>query len=142
MALKQTVRPRGVAPVPLILGITVLALLAIGNLLFVLRQQAATRDAIRIADMARLEAAFALLSFETSSYAEAAKGCGRTGVDVSSCSLGRYLPTITALKDPGRNRYVVRQVPTDESFSVGFTLERGFGEFGTGPHALTPDGIK
>lgn len=134
--------PRGISPLVLVLILAGLALLAVFNTLFVLRQQAEKRDAIRIADMARLEAAFALLSFETSSYAEAAKGCGQPGALVSHCTLGRYLPTITDLKDPGKHAYRVAEVPSEKRFSVAFTLERGFDRLGPGQHTLTPDGIR
>lgn len=110
--------------------------------IIVLRQQALTRDAIRIADMARLESAFATLSFETSSYASAAAGCAEPGSLVHTCSLGRQLPVISTVQDPGKHSYVVTMVPNDTTFAVAFTLERGFALYGQGEHVLTPDGIQ
>lgn len=134
--------PKGFSIVQLVLLLTAVVVAATFNIIFVMREQAAVRDAIRIADMARLEAAFAMLSFETASYAEAAKGCPNVGDLVSTCTLGKYLPTITSLKDPGRHRYTISEVPTDSRFRVQFTLERGVGTYKKGVHALTQDGIQ
>lgn len=110
--------------------------------LWLLRQQAGTRDAVRIADMARLEAAFTVLSYETGSYSAAAAGCGQVGATVDTCALARYLPTIAALKDPGGHGYVVTELPSENRFAVRFTLERGWRGLAKGDHTLSPDGIR
>lgn len=135
-------KPAGVSLVTLILLVGVIGLVSAVNGVLLLGQQAQTRDAIRLADMARLEAAFALLSYKTSSYAQAAQGCPNAGDPVSQCTLGNYLPTITSLDDPGKGAYRITEVPTDTRFGVSFTLERGFGSLAKGTHTLTPDGIR
>lgn len=107
-----------------------------------LRQQATVRDAMRLADMARLEAAFALLSYETGSFAAAAQGCGQAGVTVDTCALAKYLPTIATVTDPGAGAYVVTQVPTDNQFAVEFRLERGLRGLARGTHTLSDAGLR
>lgn len=142
--MKQTQQslPKGYSLLTLILGFGFVVLVGGVATLMVMQQQALARDAIRVADMARLEAAFATLSFETSGYADAALGCGQAGNLAQTCALGKYLPMITSLKDPGKNHYVVTKVPDDSTFAVTFTLERGFGSYAKGAHTLSPEGIR
>lgn len=141
METKKTL-PVGIALLTLVLVVGVIVVSGAVSALMILQQQAQTRDAIRIADMARLEAAFALLSFETSSYAQAAQGCAQAGSLVSTCSLARYLPTVGNIKDPGKHTYVISTVPDDSTFGVTFTLERGIAEYAKGSHTLSPQGIR
>lgn len=128
------------------IGLTI-ALSFLGGIVLVdgwvlLRQQATVRDAIRLADMARLEAAFALLSYETGSYAAAAQGCGEVGAAVDTCALAKYLPTIASVKDPGASAYVIIQVPADNQFAVEFRLERGVRGLARGAHTLSSAGLR
>ena len=106
-------------------------------------EKAKTRDARRLSDMARIQAAFEFLYNDTASYVGAAKdGCNAKGALVSQCNLKTYLPSIASFKDPGKYRYSISTVPSDESYAVTFTLEKSYGTLGAGTHILTPQGIK
>lgn len=142
MKQSRSEHPAGISILSLVLAAGFVVVVGAVATLFVLQQQALARDAVRIADMARLEAAFATLSFETSSYAAAAAGCGQAGSLAHACSLAKYLPSIAGLKDPGSGQYLVTKVPDDSTFAVTFTLERGFGAYAKGAHTLSPEGIR
>ncbi len=142
MKQSRSERPAGYSIFSLVLAVGFVVIVGSVATLVVMRQQALARDAVRIADMARLEAAFATLSFETSSYASAAAGCGQAGSLAHTCALAKYLPSIASLKDPGEGQYVVAKVPDDSTFAVTFTLERGFGSYAPGAHTLSPEGIR
>ncbi len=117
------------------------ALITLG--LFVLsNERARVRDSQRIADMARVQAAFQLIYFEKASYKEAAAGCSSLGDDVNQCGLGNYLNGLGRLRDPGRYRYQISRVPDDSDYGVVFTLERTYGGLKAGQHVLSKNGIK
>jgi hypothetical protein len=105
-------------------------------------ERAKTRDAQRLADMTRVQAAMQLLYFEKMSYIEAADGCKQAGDAVAACGLGRYLPGFGTLRDPGKFAYTVGEVPDIDSYRFDFTLERGYGNLSAGKHSLTKSGIQ
>ncbi len=105
-------------------------------------ERARTRDALRIADMTRLASGFALLYAQQATYAPAAVGCGSVGSLASVCTLTAALGDISTLKDPGRFRYTVSQVPNRDNFAISFRLERRYGPWFAGPHFLTKAGIQ
>lgn len=133
-------------------GISILAVLIIiitaclvigGGFLLINQEKARTRDAKRMSDMTRVQAAFELMFNQTASYAMAATdGCSQTGMPVSSCALGTFLPSIGQFKDPGKYAYIVTAVPTELTYQVTFTLEKDYGTLKAGKHTLSPDGIK
>lgn len=116
--------------------IVLVGVLMLGN------ERAKTRDAQRLADMTRVQAAMQLLYFEKMSYAEAADGCKQAGDPVAACGLGRYLPGFGTLRDPGKFSYTVGEVPDIDSYRFEFTLERGYGTLAAGKHQLTKSGIQ
>lgn len=133
-------------------GISMVAVLVIvilfgavigGAFLLLNEEKAKTRDAKRMSDVARLQAAFELLYSASSSYAPAAQsGCDQVGMPVSQCNLKAYIPTIGQFKDPGKYQYIVATTPSDEGYAVSFTLEKSYDNFSAGQHQLTQDGIK
>ena len=122
----------------------VLLVFVVGAGMFVLvrEERARTRDAKRMADMARLSSAFFELYATEGTYASAAVGCGNQGASVASCALASYLPDIGGFKDPSGKPYVVSGIPGAASFVVTFVLERNYDTFSAGQHALTPEGIQ
>ncbi len=133
-------------------GISILAILLIvvgvavvigGGFLLLNQERAHVRDAKRVSDMTRIQAAFELMFNEQASYAGAAlNGCSEAGALVSSCNLGSYVPTIKQMTDPGKYSYVVSAVPTAETYEVTFTLEKSYESFAAGRHTVSPSGIK
>ncbi len=133
-------------------GISVLAILIIvigvalligGGFLLLNQERAHTRDARRVSDMTRIQAAFELMYNEQASYAGAAiNGCAQAGALVSTCNLASYVPTISKLTDPGKYQYVVSVVPTDETYQVTFTLEKDYETLKAGKHTVSPQGVK
>jgi hypothetical protein len=107
-------------------------------LFLLIRQQAKMRDALRIADMSRLQTGFELLFFEKASYKPA--GC-QEGDLVAKCQLEKYIPEIKQLHDPGKGSYQVIKTPDDESYAISFVLEKGIGHWSKGQYVLTPQGI-
>lgn len=106
-------------------------------------ERAKTRDAKRLSDITRIQAAFEMLYNDTASYEQAAVGgCGKKGALVSTCNVSAYLPTIAEFKDPGSSRYLITEVPSETSFGVSFQLEKAYGTMIAGKHTLTPAGIK
>lgn len=134
---------RGLTLIRLLVWILIVAGVLAVIFLFVAREQARARDAVRVADMARLAAAFELLRADRASYADAAtNGCSQVGAGVSTCNLSHYLPTISSFRDPKGGAYVVTEVPSKDGYAVSFTLERGYRELQKGSHLLTPSGIR
>lgn len=133
-------------------GISILAVILIvigvavvigGGFLLLNQERAHTRDARRVSDMARVQAAFELMFNEQASYAGAAlNGCDQAGALVSTCNMSSYIPAIAQMVDPGKYSYVVSVVPTDETYQVTFTLEKDYGTFTAGTHTVSPSGIK
>ncbi len=106
-------------------------------------ERAKTRDAQRVADMARLQVGFLLLFNRTSSYAGAAQnGCATVNAPVRTCNLAQDVKGIAELRDPQTVDYVVTKVPDASTYEISFSLERGTSAFVAGKHTLTPAGIK
>lgn len=124
--------------------VIVLVIFGVGTgIVYLINQERAkTRDAVRMADMARLSAGFFELYATEGSYAPAAAGCAQIGASVSTCTLNQFLPDIASFKDPNGKIYTVTGVPGTASYVVSFTLERAYGAFAAGPHSLTPQGIQ
>lgn len=134
---------QGTALVQIIIIVIVLCLLVGGGFFLINEEKAKTRDARRLSDIVRIQAAFEFLYNDTASYEGAANdGCDTSGVLVSQCNLKTYLPAIGSFKDPGKYRYSISTVPSDESYAVTFTLEKSYGTLGAGTHVLTTQGIK
>ncbi len=106
-------------------------------------EHAKTRDAKRLADMSRVQAAFEFLFAQNASFAKAADGgCNTVGVHVNLCKLSSVIPDIATLSDPGSFSYVVSRVPDDEGYQVTFQLERSYGNLKAGAHAISQDGFQ
>ncbi len=134
---------QGSVLVRIVIIVIVFCLLVGGGFFLINNEKAKTRDARRLSDMARIQAAFEFLFNDTASYEGAANhGCDTKGSLVSQCNLKTYLPSIASFKDPGKYRYSISTVPSDESYAVSFTLEKSYGTLRAGAHFLTPQGIK
>jgi len=136
-------KPFGISMVSIVL--ISLAFLAV--IFFSLRiigaERAKTRDAQRVADMARLQVGFMTLFNRTASYAQAAlNGCDTVGKPVRSCNLTQDFPTIKNFKDPKGTDYLVSKVPDASGYEISFTLEKGTTGLVKGKHVLTQAGIK
>jgi type II secretory pathway pseudopilin PulG len=135
-------RPSGISMIQVLIIILIIAVLGAGIFMLVRQERAQTRDAKRMADMARLSAAFFEMYATEGSYTPAATGCATEGSSPATCALTKYFPDITTLKDPGGSSYKVIGVPGEASYVVSFRLERSYGTYVAGTHALTPEGIK
>ena len=134
---------KGVSALSIIIIVIIFGAVIGASFLLLNEEKAKSRDAKRMADMARVQAAFELTFANTSSYVAAAQsGCDKAGMLVSQCSLQAYLPTIGQMKDPGKYQYQVVSVPTSEAYSIAFSLEKSYDNFTAGRHTLTQDGIK
>jgi len=134
---------QGSALVRIVIIVIIFCLLVGGGFFLINSEKAKTRDARRLSDMARIQAAFEFLFNDTASYAGAAKdGCDAKGDLASQCNLKTYLSSIASFKDPGKYRYSMSTVPSDEAYAVSFTLEKSYGTLNAGTHVLTPQGIK
>ncbi|MFA5030694.1 MAG: hypothetical protein WC495_03835 [Patescibacteria group bacterium] len=136
-------KPQGLSMIQVLILALVVFALGAGVFLVIREERAQTRDAKRMADMARLSAAFFELYSTEGSYATAAEGgCTEQGSSVSTCNLAAYLPDIASFKDPKGGAYIIQGVPGEASFVVLFTLERSYNFYVAGNHALTPQGIQ
>ncbi|MFA5052310.1 MAG: hypothetical protein WC544_04625 [Patescibacteria group bacterium] len=134
---------KGVSAVTIIVVVIIFCAVIGGAFLLLNDEKAKTRDAKRMSDMARLQAAFELLYNNSSSYAPAAQsGCDKVGMLASQCDLQTYIPTISQIKDPGKYQYQITGVPDDSSYAVTFHLEKSYDNFSAGKHVLSEDGIK
>lgn len=133
---------RGLGLISTLLVFSLLAVFLASVGLILSQERSRVRDAHRIADMTRVQFAFETLYREKASYADAAAGCGKVGLLVSTCSLSTYLPQIASLKDPGSSSYSIERVPDDKDYSVGFKLERSYDNLAAGKHVLSKAGIR
>ncbi|MFH1207288.1 MAG: hypothetical protein V1668_01640 [Patescibacteria group bacterium] len=134
---------KGLSALLIIIVVIIFCAVIGGAFLLLNEEKAKSRDAKRMSDMARIQAAFELNFADTSSYAAAAQiGCDKAGMLVSQCSLQAYIPTIGQMKDPGEYQYQVVSVPTNDGYGISFTLEKSYENFPAGRHLLTQDGIK
>ncbi len=134
---------RGSTLVNVIIIVIVFGIVIGGCFYLIGEERAKTRDAKRLSDISRIQAAFEILYNDTASYELAANGgCNQEGSPVSSCNLSAYLPTIADFKDPGSSRYLITEVPSETAFGVSFQLEKEYGTLIEGKHKLTPAGIK
>jgi len=134
---------KGITLVKLLIIIIVLG--AIIGIMFILlnNEKAKTRDAKRLSDISRLQAAFELMYSDTASYEQAAKnGCSQVGMTASQCNLKNYIPSINQFKDPGRYQYLVSKVPSEDGYEITFYLEKSYYNLEAGKHTLSPQGIK
>jgi len=133
---------KGLSLIELLLFAALIGLLLVFGVLLVNNERAKTRDAVRIADMSRIQFAFEAMFNGKNSYKEAAQGCAKVDSLVSACSLSSYLPNINKISDPGKYQYKITKVPDDENFEVTFYLEKGFSALKAGKHTLSKTGIK
>jgi len=134
---------QGISLLKLLIFVAIFGLFIGGGFVLLNNERAKTRDAQRLADMARVQAAFEFLFNDNASYSPAAiNGCDSTGQLVSQCNLAQYLPQIAQIKDPGRFTYTISQVPSDQGFGITFSLEKGYQSIKAGQHILTHSGIK
>lgn len=134
-------RPAFTFPETLVVG-ALFALFVLAGTLALSIERARTRDAVRIADMTRVAAAFAILHAQQASYASAAEGCSAVGDLVSACTLDTGVVGLGSLKDPSKYTYTVTRVPDRDDFAVSFHLERRYGSLAAGTHSLTKAGIQ
>ncbi|MDD5040085.1 MAG: hypothetical protein PHY34_02960 [Patescibacteria group bacterium] len=129
---------------PAIIIIAGVFCIVIGGAFFLINnERAKARDAMRLSDMARVQAAFELLFSDTASYEGAAEsGCNTKGMVVSQCNLGTYISSIAEIKDPGKYRYTVSEVPAADKYGVTFQLEKEYQDLSAGKHVLSPSGIR
>ena len=134
---------KGVSLVMVIVLIIVISAIIGGGFLLLNNEHSKTRDAKRLSDITRIQAAFEFLYNDTASYELASvDGCGEVGNIASQCNLKQYMPSIVTLKDPGKFSYTVSIVPDDETYSITFQLENSYNSFKAGKHILTPSGIR
>ena len=133
---------KGIALVKLLIVIVIFG--AVIGVMFLLlnNEKAKTRDAKRLSDISRLQAAFELLYNDTASYEQAAQsGCNQINVLVSQCNLTNYIPSINQFKDPSQHQYVVSKVPSEDGYEITFYLEKDYYGLKAGKHTLSPLGI-
>jgi len=136
-------KPKGLSMIQILILVLIIFAVGAGVFLVIREERAQTRDAKRMADMARLSAAFFELYATDGSYFAATEGgCAEEGVSVATCNLSAYLPDISTFKDPKGGAYPVQGVPGEATFVVLFTLERPYNFYAAGTHALTPQGIQ
>jgi hypothetical protein len=134
---------KGVSLVTILVFVIVFGLLIGGGFLLLNEERAKTRDAKRLADMARIQAGFEFLYNDTASYTLAAQnGCSQKNSLVSQCNLKQYLSSIVQFRDPGKYEYSVSQVPSEESYEITFYLEKSYNDLKAGKHTLSPAGIR
>ena len=124
----------------LIVG-AIFGLFVLAGTLILGSERARTRDAIRIADMTRLSAGFALLYGQKATYADAAVGCPTVGSNAALCTLTDVEVGVSTIKDPGTFSYTMLRVPDVDDYAVKFRLERSYGTLKAGEHSLTKSGI-
>ncbi|MBI5037304.1 MAG: hypothetical protein HZC01_01150 [Candidatus Kerfeldbacteria bacterium] len=133
----------GVSTVTILTIIIVIGVLVGGGFFLLNQERSKTRDAKRMADMARLQAAFEMMFNNRASYGDAAiNGCATAGDLVSACNLSGYLSDSAQFKDPGGGAYTVTTVPSELTYQVTFSLENAYGNYAAGQHTLSPEGIQ
>ena len=133
----------GFTVIQLLLSVLVLGIIVSGFFYLLNNERSKTRDAERLADMARVQAAFQMLYATNASYISAAEnGCGTVGSLVNSCNLTAQMPDIGTIKDPGQYAYTVNAIPSDQGYEVVFRLENSYGSLKSGFHSITEDGLR
>ena len=134
---------KGVSLLAVLILVVVFGLIIGGGFVLINIEKAKTRDARRLSDITRIQAAFEFLYNDTADYSLAAQGgCNEVGALVSTCNLKQYLPSIGQFADPGKYKYVISKVPADDGYAVTFTLEKSYYNLLAGKHTLTQNGIK
>lgn len=134
---------KGFSLVQILVIVIIFGLLISGGFLLLNNEKAKTRDAKRLSDITRLQAAFEFLYNDTASYLGAAQdGCNQAGMLVSRCNIGTYLASITKFGDPGKYQYLVSVPPTANTYEITFTLEKEYYGLKSGVHTLSPGGIR
>lgn len=124
---------------------TVGATLCIAVVFFVLsvRHQATLRDIQRLSDMRQAEFALTALYTGSGSFLQAAQnGCNKPDMLLSECNFATTGIDASTLRDPGRYRYTVKDVPSATGYAILFTLEQSHGNLKAGVHRLTQQGIQ
>ncbi|MDP2684069.1 MAG: hypothetical protein Q8P20_03345 [bacterium] len=134
---------KGVSLINILIIVIVVGIIIGGGFLLLNNERSKTRDAKRMSDIVRIQAAFEFLYNNTASYEFAAVGgCESVGNLVSQCNLSKYMPTIAAIKDPGKFSYIVSTVPTEDDYQITFTLENSYDSYAAGQHVVSPAGIQ
>lgn len=137
------INQKGVKLLSVLILIFAFGVVIAGGFLLLNSERSKTRDAKRLSDITRVQAAFEFLYNDVASYEFAAQdGCSQTGMLVSQCNLSNYLPLIIEMKDPGKNSYLVSKVPSIDEYEVVFQLENSYGSLTAGQHTLSQNGIQ
>lgn len=121
------------------------AVLIVGGLFWLVAiSQAKARDAERLADMYEIAGIMLELKLQHNSFRPAASvnGCTEIGVPINQCDFSTVREELMTLRGPRGDYYTVTAVPNDDSYGVGFTLERSYSGLARGAHTLTPQGIQ
>lgn len=133
---------KGVSLITILVAVIIVGAILGGFFLLLNNERSKTRDAKRIADIVRIQAAFEFLYNETASYElAAAGGCDKEGTLVSQCNLSKYISTIASIQDPGEYNYIVSTVPSEDDYGITFTLENAYDSFQAGQHVVSANGI-
>ncbi|MFA6098835.1 MAG: hypothetical protein WCV50_03605 [Patescibacteria group bacterium] len=133
---------KGVSLIQILVLIIVFGVLIGGGFVLLNQEKAKTRDARRLSDIARLQAAFEFLYKDTASYAGAAEGgCDQLNMLASQCNLKNYVNNVSQFTDPGQSSYLVTKVPAEDGYEITFNLEKNYGSLKSGKHTLSPEGI-
>ena len=134
---------KGLSLVVILILVIIFGLIIGGGFVLLNQEKAKARDAKRLSDITRVQAAFEFLYHDTANYALAAQnGCDKAGMLVSQCNLKQYLPSIAQFRDPGGYSYAISGVPSEEGYEVTFNLEKSYYNLKAGKHTLTHNGIK
>lgn len=141
--MKSIYSQKGLSVVQLLIWVLVFGIIIGGVFILINQEKAKTRDAKRISDITRLQAAFEFLFHETNSYVQAGEnGCSKLNDPVSRCNLQKYLPNISDFHDPSGGNYTVTAVPEQDNYEIMFHLEKNYGNLKAGKHTLSPAGIR
>jgi len=141
--MKSIYSQKGLTMVQLLIWVLVFGVIIGGAVILINQEKAKTRDAKRLSDITRLQAAFEFLFNDTNSYDGAAQnGCAKFGDPVSRCNLQKYLPGIANFRDPSGGNYVVTVVPKQDNYEIMFHLEKSHSDYEAGKHTLSPAGIQ
>lgn len=134
---------KGASLIKILIIVIIVGAILGGFFLLLNNERSKTRDAKRMADIVRIQAAFEFLYNDTASYEFAAiGGCDTVGSFVKQCNLSKYISTISTFQDPGEFSYLISVRPTDDDYAVTFTLENSYDSLQSGQHVLSSAGIR
>jgi general secretion pathway protein G len=136
--MKQKSKSSGFTLIELLVVIAIIGILAFVVFINIGSSRVKARDGERLADLHQVQSALELYNTDCGQYPDVLDATASAGCP-SPITLADYMQNVP--KDPLTGPYSYIYEPSDNTYTINFTLETQMSDLAPGPHTVTKDGI-